>query len=326
MLYSIINGLSGLTSIVFNDVQTATEATEKVTEATEDLTISVEEIVEQVTTDPVSFFDSIVKWLQSIAGNVIGAALVMVIGFWVSKRIVSLIKKGMYRAKNDYTVITFISSVVNIILKFIIIISALAILGVDITSILTAFGAAMVAIGLALQNSLSNIASGVLIILNKPFKSGDILEFQGMTGTVVKIDLFNTHMKTYDNREIIVPNSIMTGNSVTNCTSQDKRRVDLKFSISYDDDIIKVKGLLYTLIADCDMVMKDPEPAVYVGSHAESAIVMEVKMWTHPDNYWKVYYYMMENVKLLFDKEGITIPFNQLVIHYAGEEGKEDKK
>src|SRR5699024_4423355 len=240
-----------------------------------------------------------------------------------SKKIVKIIKKGMLKAKNDYTVITFIGSVVNIILKFIIIISALAVLGVDITSILTAFGAAMVAIGLALQNSLSNIASGVLIILNKPFKAGDILEFQGMTGTVVKIDLFDTHMKTYDNREIIVPNSIMTGDSVINCTSQDKRRVDLKFSISYDDDIIKVKGLLYTLIANYDLVMKDPEPAVYVGSHADSAIIMEVKLWTQPENYWKVYYYMMENVKLLFDKEGITIPFNQIVVHNASEEEKD---
>lgn len=315
-------------SVLYDLVESTTAAAQAATEAaetTEDITISVEEIVEQVTTDPVNFFDSVLKWFQSIAGNLIGAALIIIVGFWVSKKIVKIIKKGMVRAKNDYTVISFLGSVVNIILKFIIVISALAVLGVNITSILTAFGAAMVAIGLALQNSLSNIASGVLIILNKPFKSGDILEFQGMTGTVVKIDLFNTHMKTYDNREIIVPNSIMTGDSVINCTSQDKRRVDLKFSISYDDDILKVKGLLYTLIADYDLVMKDPEPAVYVGSHAESAVIIEVKLWTHPDNYWKVYYYMMENVKLLFDKEGITIPFNQVVVHNAEEE-KEKKK
>ncbi len=312
--------LSQLAASAATAVQTGTE---EVSSATEEVTKSVEEIVEQVKTDPATFFDGVLKWLQSIAGNLVSAALIICIGFWVSKKIVKIIKKGMVRAKNDYTVITFIGSVVNIILKFIIIISALAVLGVDITSILTAFGAAMVAIGLALQNSLSNIASGVLIILNKPFKSGDILEFQGMTGTVVKIDLFNTHMKTYDNREIIVPNSIMTGDSVINCTSQDKRRVDLKFSISYDDDIIKVKGLLYTLIANYDLVMKDPEPAVYVGSHADSAIIMEVKLWTQPENYWKVYYYMMENVKLLFDKEGITIPFNQIVVHNASEEEKD---
>lgn len=315
MFYNILMDITEAAGTVSGTADSAAETTE-------DITISVEEIVEQVTTDPVSFFDGILKWFQSIAGNLIGAVLIWVIGFWISKKIVKIIKKGMLKAKNDYTVITFIGSVVNIILKFIIIISALAVLGVNITSILTAFGAAMVAIGLALQSSLSNIASGVLIILNKPFKAGDILEFQGMTGTVVKIDLFNTHMKTYDNREIIVPNSIMTSNSVTNCTSQDKRRVDLKFSISYDDDIIKVKGLLYTLIANYDLVMKDPEPAVYVGSHADSAIIMEVKMWTHPDNYWKVYYYMMENVKLLFDREGITIPFNQVVVHNAPDEEK----
>lgn len=317
MFYGILRDLVESTT-------SAAQAATAAAETTEDVTISVEEIVEQVTTDPATFFDGVLKWLQSIAGNLVGAALIIIIGFWVSKKIVKIIKKGMVRAKNDYTVITFIGSVVNIILKFIIIISALAVLGVDITSILTAFGAAMVAIGLALQNSLSNIASGVLIILNKPFKAGDILEFQGMTGTVVKIDLFNTHMKTYDNREIIVPNSIMTGDSVINCTSQDKRRVDLKFSISYDDDILKVKGLLYTLIANYDLVMKDPEPAVYVGSHADSAIIIEVKLWTDPENYWKVYYYMMENVKLLFDKEGITIPFPQVVVHNAEEE-KEKK-
>lgn len=317
MFYGILRDLVESTT-------SAAQAATAAAETTEDVTISVEEIVEQVTTDPATFFDGVLKWLQSIAGNLVGAALIIIIGFWVSKKVVKIIKKGMVRAKNDYTVITFIGSVVNIILKFIIIISALAVLGVDITSILTAFGAAMVAIGLALQNSLSNIASGVLIILNKPFKAGDILEFQGMTGTVVKIDLFNTHMKTYDNREIIVPNSIMTGDSVINCTSQDKRRVDLKFSISYDDDILKVKGLLYTLIANYDLVMKDPEPAVYVGSHADSAIIIEVKLWTDPENYWKVYYYMMENVKLLFDKEGITIPFPQVVVHNAEEE-KEKK-
>lgn len=317
MFYGILRDLVESTT-------SATQAATAAAETTEDVTISVEEIVEQVTNDPATFFDGVLQWLKSIAGNLVGAALIIIIGFWVSKKIVKIIKKGMLKAKNDYTVITFIGSVVNIILKFIIIISALAVLGVDITSILTAFGAAMVAIGLALQNSLSNIASGVLIILNKPFKAGDILEFQGMTGTVVKIDLFNTHMKTYDNREIIVPNSIMTGDSVINCTSQDKRRVDLKFSISYDDDILKVKGLLYTLIANYDLVMKDPEPAVYVGSHADSAIIIEVKLWTDPVNYWKVYYYMMENVKLLFDKEGITIPFPQVVVHNAEEE-KEKK-
>lgn len=313
MFYGILRDLVESTT-------SATQAATAAAETTEDVTISVEEIVEQVTNDPATFFDGVLQWLKSIAGNLVGAALIIIIGFWVSKKIVKIIKKGMLKAKNDYTVITFIGSVVNIILKFIIIISALAVLGVDITSILTAFGAAMVAIGLALQNSLSNIASGVLIILNKPFKAGDILEFQGMTGTVVKIDLFNTHMQTYDNREIIVPNSIMTGDSVINCTSQDKRRVDLKFSISYDDDILKVKGLLYTLIANYDLVMKDPEPAVYVGSHADSAIIIEVKLWTDPVNYWKVYYYMMENVKLLFDKEGITIPFPQVVVHNAEEE------
>ncbi|MGN0565148.1 MAG: mechanosensitive ion channel family protein [Candidatus Limousia pullorum] len=317
MFYGILRDLVESTT-------SATQAATAAAETTEDVTISVEEIVEQVTNDPATFFDGVLQWLKSIAGNLVGAALIIIIGFWISKKIVKIIKKGMLKAKNDYTVITFIGSVVNIILKFIIIISALAVLGVDITSILTAFGAAMVAIGLALQNSLSNIASGVLIILNKPFKAGDILEFQGMTGTVVKIDLFNTHMKTYDNREIIVPNSIMTGDSVINCTSQDKRRVDLKFSISYDDDILKVKGLLYTLIANYDLVMKDPEPAVYVGSHADSAIIIEVKLWTDPVNYWKVYYYMMENVKLLFDKEGITIPFPQVVVHNAEEE-KEKK-
>jgi len=314
----------GILRDLVESTTSATQAATAAAETTEDVTISVEEIVEQVTNDPATFFDGVLQWLKSIAGNLVGAALIIIIGFWVSKKIVKIIKKGMLKAKNDYTVITFIGSVVNIILKFIIIISALAVLGVDITSILTAFGAAMVAIGLALQNSLSNIASGVLIILNKPFKAGDILEFQGMTGTVVKIDLFNTHMKTYDNREIIVPNSIMTGDSVINCTSQDKRRVDLKFSISYDDDILKVKGLLYTLIANYDLVMKDPEPAVYVGSHADSAIIIEVKLWTDPVNYWKVYYYMMENVKLLFDKEGITIPFPQVVVHNAEEE-KEKK-
>ena len=239
---------------------------------------------------------------------------VIVIGLVASKLIIKLLKNILTKTNIDHTAVTFVLSFVKVLLYIIIAITALATIGVNVASLLTAVGAAALTAGLALQDSLSNLASGMIILLNKPFVAGDILEFEGIKGRVENIKIFFTTIHTLDNKTVTIPNSRLTSNNVVNCTMVDKRRVDLKYTISYDDDISKVKGLIYTLISENDKIMSAPEPEVHVGAHLDSGIEIVVMVWTTPDDYYDVYYFMQENVKLVFDKNGITIPYPHVVV------------
>ncbi len=239
---------------------------------------------------------------------------VLVIGISVTKIIIRVLKNIMSKTNIEHTAITFLLSFIKVLLYFIVVITALATIGVNVTSLITAVGAAALTAGLALQDSLSNMVSGIIILFNKPFVAGDLLEFEGVRGKVESIQIFFTTIHTLDNKMVTIPNSRLTTNNVVNCTMVDKRRVDLKYSISYDDDITKVKGLMYTLISQNDKVLNDPAPAVYVGKHLDSGIEIEVFLWTHPDDYYKVYYFMQENVKLMFDENNITIPYPHIVV------------
>lgn len=239
---------------------------------------------------------------------------VIVIGLFSSKLIIKLLKNILTKTNIDHTAVTFVLSFVKVLLYIIIAITALATIGVNVASLLTAVGAAALTAGLALQDSLSNLASGMIILLNKPFVAGDILEFEGIKGRVENIKIFFTTIHTLDNKTVTIPNSRLTSNNVVNCTMVDKRRVDLKYTISYDDDISKVKGLIYTLISTNDKIMSAPEPKVHVGAHLDSGIEIVVMVWSTPDDYYDVYYFMQENVKLVFDKNGITIPYPHVVV------------
>lgn len=170
----------------------------------------------------------------------------------------------MLRGKADQAAISFVCSFSLCALRIIVIISAVAQLGVNVNSIIAAVGAAAVTVGLALKDSMSNIASGVLIIITKPFKAGDFLEFEGLQGTVTKIEIMNTFLNTVDNKEVIIPNSRLTANNVTNFTSHDMRRLDLSYSVGYGDDIVAAKQLLQGLVSEHPLVLKEPEP---VGRH-----------------------------------------------------------
>ena len=239
---------------------------------------------------------------------------VLVIGISIAKIITNILKKIMYKTNIEHTAVTFLLSLIKVLLYLIVAITALSTIGVNVTSLITAVGAAALTAGLALQDSLSNMVSGIIILFNKPFVAGDLLEFEGVRGKVESIQIFFTTISTPDNKLVTIPNSRLTTNNVVNCTMVDKRRVDLKYSISYDDDITKVKGLLYTLISKNDKVLNNPEPAVYVGRHLDSGVEIEVFLWTHPDDYYSVYYFMQENVKLMFDENSITIPYPHIVV------------
>ncbi len=260
--------------------------------------------------------DKIVQdFLENTLPLIIFAAIIVFLGCWVSKFIIKLLEKILKRSKIDYTVITFIISIVKVLLYFIVIIAALAEIGINVTSIITALGAGLVTAGLAMQSSLSNLASGVVIIINKPIKAGDIIEFEGLKGTVTEIKLFYTTLVSVDNHVITIPNSRLTDNNLVNLSTSDNRRLKLSYTISYSDDITKVKGILYTFISTVDGVLEDPAPAVYVGEHKSSGVEIIVYLWVKDDDdYWDVYYNMQENVKDLFDKNGITIPFEQVVV------------
>lgn len=258
--------------------------------------------------------DKFNKILTDSMPTVLMLIAVIAIGYASVKIIIKLIKKVLIKTSIDHTAITFILSFLRVILYVIVVITALSTIGVNVASLITAVGAAALTAGLALQDTLGNLASGMIILLSKPFIAGDILEFEGITGKVENIKVFFTTIHTLDNKIVTIPNSRLTTNNVINCTKVDKRRVDLKYSISYDDDISKVKALIYTLISENDKVLNDPEPTVYVGKHLDSGIEIVVMLWTTPDDYYSVYYYMQENVKLTFDKNNITIPYPHVVV------------
>ncbi|HHZ05667.1 MAG TPA: mechanosensitive ion channel [Clostridiales bacterium] len=254
-------------------------------------------------------------WAVDMIPKIIIAVLIFAIGWWISRIITNIVKKAMLKSKADLAAVTFICSFLKCTLRIIVIISAIAQLGVNVTSLLAAIGAATVTVGLALQDTMGNIASGVLIIINKPFKVGDYLEFENICGTVTKIEITNTFLTTVDNKEVIIPNKKITAGNVINYSSHDIRRVDLNFSISYDDDILKAKELIRQLVVADKKILQDRDTIIGVFSYNDSSISIDVKVWCDTEDYWDVYYDMQEKIKYLFDQNGITIPYNQVVIH-----------
>lgn len=253
------------------------------------------------------------KLLEYLSKALIVVA-VLVIGYVISRLIVKLLKKILDKSRMDGTAEGFVLSVLKVILYFIVAITALGTIGINVASLITALGAAALTAGLALQDLLKNVVSGLVILINKPFVSGNILDFEGVKGTVEQINIFSTTVHTLDNKLVTIPNSRLTSNNVVNCTMVEQRRVDCTFSISYDDDIDKVRSVIMNLINTNDMIFKDPQPTVRVGEHLDSGVQIKVFTWTSPDDYYEVYFFLQENVKKEFDKNGITIPYPHLVI------------
>ncbi|HKL75404.1 MAG TPA: mechanosensitive ion channel domain-containing protein, partial [Halanaerobiales bacterium] len=188
-------------------------------------------------------------------------------------------------------------------------------LGVQMTSFVAILGAASFAIGLALQGSLANFAGGVLILTFRPFNVGDFVEINGEKGKVNSIQILYTKLTSKDNKQIVIPNGNVSNSTITNYSANDTRRVDLNFGIGYDDDIDQVKKVLEDIVAKHKMVLEDPAPLIRVGEHAGSSVNFNVLLWTKSENYWDVYYDMMENVKKRFDEEDINIPYPQMDVH-----------
>ncbi len=247
--------------------------------------------------------------------NIILAAVILFGGIWLAKRIKTYIAVVMEKREIDALLSSFTSNIAYVALIAFVVIAALSQLGIQTTSFIAIIGAAGLAIGLSLQSSLSNFASGVMIIAFRPFKVGDFIEAGGVSGVVEGIQIFSTQMRTGDNKAIIVPNSNITGSNITNFSAKDTRRVDMVFGIGYDDDIKKAKEILVKLLGDDDRILKDPEPVVAVSELADSSVNFVVRPWVNSADYWPVKFDYTETVKLTFDKEGISIPYPQRDVH-----------
>ena len=264
------------------------------------------------------------KWFLSYLPNLISAIVIFLAGWWVTNIICNLITKALNKAKADKTVVSFLHSVINFALKAIVIICVLSALGLDVTTIVTTLGAAAITVGLALKDSLSNVASGTLIILNKKFKIGDYLETEGLKGIVVKIDMMYTTLCTYDNKEILIPNSRLTSNNIINYFVQEQRRIDLIVPIAYSEDIQKAREVIMTLIKNNDMVIQEKRNRVAVDKLNESSVDLSVWIWCNSKDYWILLEDMQEGIKNSLDANHIAIPFNQLDIHLVEDKTKKE--
>ncbi len=245
-------------------------------------------------------------------------ALALVI-FYVGRMVVSIvvntISKVLRSRDMDEILVGFLTSILKWVLLLFVIIAALSQLGINTTSLVALLGAAGLAIGLSLQSSLSNFASGVMLITFRPFTKGNFVEAGGATGVVDKISIFTTTLTTPDNKEVIVPNGAILSNNITNYSARPTRRVDMVFGISYDDDIRKAKQLLEEIIAADERVLTEPAPVIALGELADSSVNFLVRPWAKAEDYWGLLWDTTEAVKLKFDEAGISIPYPQMDVH-----------
>lgn len=262
-----------------------------------------------------SLADKALGFIYAWAPSVIGALLVFIIGRFVAKVMTGLLRKVLNKRNVDATLTGFLCSLTYGLLLTVVIISAIGRLGVNTTSFVAILGAATLALGFALQGTLGNFASGVMLILFRPFKTGDFVETAGGTGIVEEIGIFATKMRTGDNKEIIIPNGAITGSTITNVSAKPTRRVDMVFGIGYGDDIKQAKEVLEGLLAADERILKDPAWTIGVSELADSSVNIVCRPWVNSGDYWGVHFDMHERVKIAFDENGISIPFPQQDVH-----------
>jgi small conductance mechanosensitive channel len=247
--------------------------------------------------------------------KLLGAIVALIIGLWIIKAINGSARKMMKKSKIDPSLSSFLSNMVSILLKTLLIISVLSMMGVKMTSFIAILGAAGLAVGMALSGTLQNFAGGVMILLFKPFKVGDFIEAQGHMGVVKEIQIFVTILTTPDNKTVIIPNAGLSNNSLTNFSAQPLRRVDWTFGIAYGDDYDKAKEMILGLIKEDKRILDDPEPFIALSELADSSVNITVRVWVKGEDYWGVFFDMNEKFYKNAEKAGLSIPFPQLDVH-----------
>jgi small conductance mechanosensitive channel len=263
--------------------------------------------------------ESVTNWISENGVNwgvqIAIAITIFIVGKIIARMISNLIKKAMSRAGSDQILVDFIGNIIYALLIVAVVLAAIDSLGVNVTSLMAIVAAAGLAIGLALKDSLSNFAAGVMIIIFRPFKAGDYITAGGVSGTVDEIDLFATMMHTGDNQRIIVPNSAIMGGTITNTSALPTRRIDLIFGIGYDDSIGQARDIMMAIMEADERILKDPAPSISVGELAESSINLKVRPWVNSEDYWSVRPDLLEKIKIGFDEAGISIPYPQQDVH-----------
>lgn len=261
------------------------------------------------------YTDIALEYATEYGLKILGALLIFFIGKWVARKIIVLMRRGMERAGVDQTLISFASNALYVVLIIMIIVAAISNVGVETTSFMAIFGAAGLAIGLALKDTLANVGAAVLIIFFRPFKVGDFIEASGVMGNVKSINLFSTTLTTTDNRSIIIPNGALIAGNIINYTGNQTRRIDMTFQIDYKDDLKVAKEVVMNVLQSHEKVLKEPEPIVAVGALERDGVQLIVRPWVAVEDYWNVSFEVTESIKLEFDKHNITVPFPQMDLH-----------
>ena len=247
--------------------------------------------------------------------KIVLALLIYLVGKWIAKRITRVINGLMERAEMDATLVNFLGNIVYAFLLAAVILAALDTLGVPVTSLLAVLGAAGLAIGLALKDSLGNFASGVMLVMFRPFKQGDFVEVAGVSGTVSEVRIFSTILTTPDNKEVIIPNGQVGADTITNYSANDQRRVDMVFGVGYDDDLKVARQVLTDLCAKHPLVLEDPATKIFVANLGDSSVDFNVRPWVKTDDYWTVYGDLLEQGKIALEEAGCSIPYPQSDVH-----------
>lgn len=296
------------------------------TEAAETVSAALDEVISTVTDLPENsseigdylsgIFDIVAEYAITYGGRLIAAIVLLLIGFRIIKMLNKKLAKAKVFDKIESSTKNFMFKVLDVAAKILLVILAASILGVPMASVVAVIGSAGLAIGLALEGSLGNIASGVVLMVTKPFKEGDFIVVGGNDGgTVDDIGIFYTSITTPDKRRIVYPNSTVAGATLVNVSAEKERRVDLVFTTSYNADVAAVKKLIGEIVDKHELIKKDPEPFIRLSKHADSALEFTVRVWTDTADYWTVYFDLLEQVKIAFDANGIEIPYPQMDVH-----------
>ena len=291
-----------ITTLLSEDATSVTDTTTSVT-------------VQQQVTKTAGVLEKGLDKFKDAIPSMLVALLVFVFGVIVVKIILRIVRRAMKRSNIDNAAKNFLVSFIKIILYINIVIIVLSLLKVPMSSVITIFGAAGLAVSLALQSCLSNLAGGFIILFSKPFVAGDILEIDGSVGKVDTISILYTKIITFDNKTVFIPNGKVSEGKIINYTESPTRRIDLKFDISYAADYQKARELILTAAADNKLILKSPEPLVRMSAHSDHSVAIDVLVWVNNDDYFNVRYSMIESVKSSFDENGIEIPFSQLDVH-----------
>lgn len=259
--------------------------------------------------------DKLVEWCLTHGLRLVLGLIFLIIGWKIINRFLKSFDKLHEKRNFDPTLHSFLKAIINAILKILLVLSLAGYVGIDTASFAAMITSAGLAVGLALQGSLSNFAGGVILLLMRPFSVGDFIETTGHSGRVEHIKLFYTYLLTPDNKEIMIPNGSIANSSIVNYSMRDTRRVDVTFGVSYEDDVFHVKKVLWDVVNSEERILKDPEPFISISEHGDNSVNFVVRAWTKTDDYWDVHFYLLEQAKIKFDEENISIPYPQMDIH-----------